>query len=59
MKVKALANLSGRPGDRDAGDTFEIDDVAYVEVLVSAGLVEKVTPAAKKAAAATDAPPKA
>jgi len=51
MKVKALARISGRPGDRDIGEEFELDD-AFAQELIDKGLVEKAasakTPVAPK-----------
>ena len=41
MKVKAMARISGRPGDRDIGEEFELDD-AFAQELIDKGLVEKM-----------------
>jgi|GEM_PF-1266956 len=60
MKLKALCNLSGRPGEREKGDTFDVSDAAYAELLVKEGLAERVTaPAKKPAAAAASTDPQA
>lgn len=57
MKVKALADLSGRPGDRAVDDVFEVS-AAYGKQLIADGLVVEVPdeqPPARAPAAATPA----
>lgn len=48
MKVRALARISGRPGDRDVGDEFEVD-AELGAGLIARGLVAEVIPKAAKA----------
>lgn len=48
MKVRALARISGRPGDRDVGDEFEID-AEYGAALIGRRLVAEVIPKIAKA----------
>lgn len=50
MKVKALANLSGKPGKHAKGATFEVDD-AYGAELIARKLVATVTAESVPAAA--------
>ncbi|MNF09172.1 hypothetical protein D3C80_2097690 [compost metagenome] len=56
MKVKALADLSGRPGDRAVGEEFEVS-AAYGKQLIAEGLAEAVPAAAVPAKATTGSPP--
>jgi len=56
MKLRALCNLSGRPGEHDKGATFDVSDGEYAAVLIKEGLAEKVESAAKKATATGDQP---
>ena len=48
MKVRALARISGRPGDRDVGAEFEVDAELGAR-LIARGLVAEVIPKAAKA----------
>lgn len=48
MKVRALARISGRPGDRDVGDEFDVG-AEFGAWLIARGLVEEVIPKAAKA----------
>lgn len=48
MKVRALARISGRPGDRDVGDEFGVD-AGLGEALIARKLVEEVIPKGAKA----------
>lgn len=57
MKVKALARLSGRAGEREKEETFDLE-AAHARELIERGLVEEVKTSsgdsAKKASAAKE-----